>query len=354
MNIVRPPVLLVENDASLLERFGMCLESQGFDVELARTARDAIRALGARRFDAVVSDVDFDGQPEGHQVLQAARELQPCAIVLLLSDHPEVEDAVSAMKLGAYEYLQKPIDPRLLANCVQRGIKERELASPALEFGELAEILSFMVAQSIERVDPYTAGHSERTRLYARTLARKIGVDAPSLERLELAAIAHDYGKIHLENLSFLTKTSSLTASEYRDVQRHPLLGAQKLGGGNPRLREVCRYIAEHHERWDGTGYPRRLKGDEISLPGRILGVVEVFDSLSTKRSYKEVWELSRTIEFFSAQRGRAFDPDVLDVFVSLMEAHGEAWMRASELESSAGAAQRSPALEQRTQASHR
>ncbi len=105
-------------------------------------------------------------------------------------------------------------------------------------------------------------------------------------------------------------------------------MGAERLGS-HPQLVDVCRYVAEHHERWDGTGYPRHLRREEISPAGRILCVVEVFDSLSTRRSYKNPWDLPKTMDFFEAQAGRAFDPDVINVFLRLLEVHGEEWIRA-------------------------
>ena len=122
----------------------------------------------------------------------------------------------------------------------------------------------------------------------------------------------------------------SYTEAEYREVQRHPTLGAEKLGDHH-QLQDVCRYVVEHHEKWNGAGYPRGIAGEQISLPGRILGVVEVFDSLSTRRSYKDVWELERTIEFFRGQRGEAFDPEVIDEFLPLLEEHGEEWIAAPQ-----------------------
>ncbi|MEM7517571.1 MAG: HD domain-containing phosphohydrolase, partial [Planctomycetota bacterium] len=129
-----------------------------------------------------------------------------------------------------------------------------------------------------------------------------------------------------LDDLGFLTKKGPLTAAEYKEVQKHPALGARKLGT-HPHLQDVCKMVAEHHEKWDGSGYPKRLKEHEISVPGRILGVVEVFDSLSTKRSYKEPWELQKMLDFFEAQRGRAFDPETLDHFLALLEIHGDEWL---------------------------
>jgi putative two-component system response regulator len=324
----RPSVLLVDDDPRMIDLIGAVLEHQGFDTSLARTPDAAIQLLKSIQFDAIVTDVQFDGFAEGTLVLAAARDLQPRAVVVLMTGYPELESAVSAIKAGAIDYLKKPVDPILLATYIHRALRERQIAEPTLQFTDLVDILSGMVANTIERIDPYTAGHGERTRKYSRILAERVGLDRPRTERLELAAIAHDYGKIYLDDLTFLTKKGPLTAAEYKEVQKHPALGAQKLGH-HTTLKEVCKIVAEHHEKFDGTGYPRRLRHDEISLSGRVLGIVEVFDSLSTKRSYKEVWELPKTLEFFAAQKARAFDPQVLDEWLKLLEVHGEAWIKA-------------------------
>ena len=253
-------------------------------------------------------------------------------MVVLITGYPAVEGAVAAIKGGAFDYLRKPVEPMVLSATIHRAIRERAMRSPGLAFDELVDILSDMVANTIERIDPYTAGHGERTRRYARLLAEHLGVDRATTEKLELAAIAHDYGKIFLDDLGFLTKPGPLTAEEYKEVQKHPALGAEKLGD-HERLREIGTWVAEHHEKWDGTGYPLRKRADDISLCGRILGVVEVFDSLATRRSYKEAWELERVCEYFRDQRARAFDPAVLDPWVALLEEHGVAWLQQPELD---------------------
>jgi putative two-component system response regulator len=323
----RPSVLLVDDDPRTIELIGAVLEHQGFQATLARTPQSAIDLLQTISFDAVVTDVVFDGFQEGSLVLAAARDLQPSAVVVLMTGYPEIEAAVSAIRAGALDYLKKPVDPLVLADFIRRALKEREIEQPNLSFGDLVDILSSMVANTIERVDPYTAGHGSRTRKYARFLAEKMGMETATRERLELAAIAHDYGKIYLDDLGFLTKNGPLSEDEYKAVQKHPLLGARKLGN-HPHLGDVRRFVAEHHEKWDGNGYPRKLKGEEISLAGRILCVVEVFDSLSTKRSYKDVWPLAKTCDFFASERGRAFDPDVLDAFLGLLGERGERWIK--------------------------
>ncbi len=325
-------VLLVDDEIGTLELMGTLLERQGFGVTLARQTREAIRLLADRPFDAVVSDVVFDGSEEGGEVLAACRSLRPDAVSILMTGYPRIEGAVDAIKEGALDYLQKPVDPIVLAATIQRAVRERRMARRAdeLTFNDMVDILSGLVSQTIERVDPYTAGHGERTRRYCRRIATDLGLDQQTTQRLELAAIAHDYGKIYLEDLSFLTKEGPLTPAEYKMVQRHPEVGAQRLGS-HPQLTEVCRYVAEHHEKWDGSGYPLRLKGGQISPAGRILCLVEVFDSLSTKRSYKSPWKLDKTLDFFEAQSGRAFEPEVLDIFLRLLERHGEEWLSAPQ-----------------------
>jgi putative two-component system response regulator len=342
MNENRPSILLVDDEVRTLELLGAVLERQGFCVTLAASPDSALSLLKNVRFDGVVTDVVFDGFAEGGLVLRATREALPDAIVILMTGYPLIEGAVSAIKMGATDYLQKPVDPLMLGTYLHRALKERLMTRPNLEFVDLVDILSSMVAHTIERVDPYTAGHGARTRKYCRFLAEDIGLETARRERLELAAIAHDYGKIYLDDLSFLTKNGPLTDAEYREVQKHPALGARKLGN-HETLREVRTYVAEHHEKWDGTGYPNRMKGEQISLAGRILGVVEVFDSLSTKRSYKDVWPIEKVLEFFAEQRGRAFDPDVLDRFLVLLEKHGSKWIK--EPEADRAAADRERAL---------
>ena len=330
MDRPRPSVLLVDDELGTIELMGAVLERQGFRVTLAPSAASAIRALEAEAFDAVVSDVVFQGRCEGGEVLNACRDLRPESVVILMTGYPAIEGAVSAIKDGAVDYLQKPVDPVVLAATIHRAVRERSVNVEGLRYQDLVDILSDLVAHTIERVDPYTAGHGERTRRYCRAIAQRLGLEERTTERLELAAIAHDYGKIYLDDLTFLTQKGPLTAAEYKQVQRHPEVGAQKLGN-NPHLEEVCRYVAEHHERFDGSGYPHHLRGDQISPAGRVLCVVEVFDSLSTRRSYKNPWELPKTMDFFEAQAGSAFDPEVIDVFLRLLDVHGEEWIRAPQ-----------------------
>ncbi|MCK6448463.1 MAG: response regulator [Planctomycetes bacterium] len=323
-------VLLADDEVRALELLAAVLRRHGYWVTLATTPRAAREELARSRFDAVITDLLFDGRASGKDVLRAARELAPSAVVLILTGFPMLDAAVGLMREGADDYLQKPVDGALLIARLESALRRRDAGADSIAFVELAEILSKLVQNTVERIDPYTAGHGERTRRYSDLLAVELGLDVATRERLALAAIAHDYGKIFLRDLGFLTKRGPLSEDEFRDVQRHPLLGAEKLGD-HARLRDVCLWISEHHERWDGAGYPARKPGPEISLCGRILAVVEVFDSLATRRSYKEAWDLERVIEYMRAGRERAFDPLVLDAFLPKLERFGFEWLRAPQ-----------------------
>lgn len=323
-------ILLVDDEPLAIEPLGLCLERQGFDVALTCSTREATELIRDRSFDAVVTDVVFEGREDGQKLLEAVRRVRPDTAVLLMTGYPKIDSAVAAIKEGAHDYLQKPVDPLVLGAKVQNAVRERQLDAENLDFKELVDILSGVVANTIESIDPYTAGHGERTRRYCRILADDMGIEPAVSERLELAAVAHDYGKIYLEDLGFLTKAGPLTESEYRRVQDHPRLGSEKLGR-HPRLTDVCTWIEEHHERWDGKGYPNKKKGEETSLPGRILCVVEVFDSLATKRSYKDAWSIGKVMEYFDFQREKAFDPDVVEAFLTQLEVHGDEWIAAPQ-----------------------
>lgn len=328
-----PRVLLVDDEKSTIELMGAALSAEGFTVSLCHTPTEAVKLLETIRLDAVVTDVVFDGVSAGAQVLAACRRLQPKAVVVLMTGYPALDAAVSAIKGGAIDYLQKPVDPVVLGAMVHKALRERHLhrQSGSVEFCELVEIISGMVASTIERVDPYTAGHGERTRGYCRILGERFGIEPHTLECLELGAIAHDYGKIYLNDLGFLTKQGPLTDDEYREVQRHPTLGAEKLGD-HPQLLTVCQYVVEHHERWDGTGYPghtssifvrsikigRPKRGKEIPVSARIVSLADVYDALVSRRAHKKAWREQDVLTQLRSEAGKRFDPSLVELFLAM------------------------------------
>jgi len=150
-------------------------------------------------------------------------------------------------------------------------------------------------------------------------LARAIGLSEPRAEEIEQASLLHDVGKIAIPD-HILHKPGKLTPDERAAMQRHATIGADLLSGSSSQLLRTAENIARtHHERWDGTGYPARLRGNAIPLPGRIAAICDVYDALLTERPYKRAWTVEATLEHIAAERGRHFDPDLVDAFLALM-----------------------------------
>jgi CHASE2 domain-containing sensor protein len=211
---------------------------------------------------------------------------------------------------------------RLLARhsaLLERMVDERtaELRDAQLETLE-------RLAQAAEFRDAETGAHVSRIGMLAEKVARTLGLPDEQCELLRHATPLHDVGKVGIPD-RILLKPGALDPDEWLIMQSHTLIGARILGGSSSRVVQLAEEIAlTHHERWDGGGYPRRLRGEQIPLSGRICAVVDVFDALRSERSYKRAWTLADTLDELRRQRGRHFDPRVLDAFLSLVPELGE------------------------------
>lgn len=184
------------------------------------------------------------------------------------------------------------------------------------------------LVNALEASDLYTRGHSERVKLLALELGRHIGLDFKELEVLEHAAILHDIGKIGIESF-ILQKQGKLTPKEYSLIKSHPLIGEEILGPIDT-LEGVRQTIIQHHERYDGKGYPYGLRGDELLLKARILSVVDTFDAMMSERPYRKSLSLYQVKEELFANAGKQFDPYVVESFIELMNLRGESLLGAS------------------------
>ena len=153
--------------------------------------------------------------------------------------------------------------------------------------------------------------HGVRTAILAAALARRLGLDAGTVRRLRLAALLHDIGKVGVPG-AVLRKPGPLTDEEWAAVRRHPEVGAE-IVARVPGLTPVAEIILAHHERWDGSGYPRGLKGEEIPVEARILAVADVYDALRSDRPYRPAWSEEEALSYIRAQSGRLFDPRVVE-----------------------------------------
>jgi len=184
------------------------------------------------------------------------------------------------------------------------------------------------LVNALEASDKFTKGHSERVRFLSLELGRHIGLDFKELEILEQASILHDIGKIGIESF-ILQKQGKLTSNEYSMIKAHPLIGEEILAPID-NLSEVRQIIIQHHERYDGKGYPYGLKGDELSFKAKILSVVDTFDAMMSDRPYRKALSMQKIKQEVLDHSGTQFDPSIVESFIGLLDLKGEELLSAA------------------------
>jgi putative two-component system response regulator len=233
--------------------------------------------------------------------------------------------ANTALQLGAYGYITKPFGANELlidlTNALHRRRldAERRAASESALQRAYAETLT-RLSRVVEFHDTATGSHLDRVGAYAGVIAETLSLEPHRVELLRLAAPLHDIGKVVISD-QVLRKTGKLTPEERAAMQRHADVGRELLAGSGSELLELAATVAwTHHERWDGSGYPRGLQGDEIPLEGRIVAVADVFDALTSERPYRPPLAHADALAYLVSERGKAFDPDVVDALASSRE----------------------------------
>lgn len=291
----------------------------------------ALAACRAQVFDAVVVDYKMPGIDGISFVreLRADPRFQHVPIIMITADGDRAL-RLRAVEAGATDFLNKPVDPQelrvrvtnllalrraqvALADRAQWLGREVEKATSALLAREKEMI--WRLARAIEYRDGGTGEHVSRVATIARIVAEELGLDARSCDEIYLAAPLHDVGKIGVPD-AILNKPGRLSPDEMAIVRRHVKLGGEILCGGNSALLQAAERIAlTHHEKWDGTGYPRGLAGEAIPVEGRIAAIADVFEALCTERPYKHAWTLDEARAEIVAQSGRHFDPACVAAF---------------------------------------
>ncbi|MAE76555.1 MAG: hypothetical protein CMJ85_06780 [Planctomycetes bacterium] len=324
--------LLVEDEIELGRNLSRYLECHGFTIVSASTLDDGLSILeGDTPLDVVVTDIYLDERgevPGGHRIAQAARRRVPPTPVILLTGRPSLDAALEGLREQVFDFLTKPVSMQVLAERARRAVEEQRLQQRLAELEEVTRLLSRILPNAIEAKDPSTRGHSDRVADYADTLGSRCGLDDEERRDLRLASMLHDVGKIGVPE-AILTKPGALTRSERVEIEKHPEIGFRILEPMQhfPRVRD---WVFQHHEHWDGHGYPCGLVGDEVALPGRILILAEVFDALATARSYKSAWPRAKIADFFEEDKGSHFDPDLSMIVATGVREFGAGFFRAS------------------------
>jgi putative two-component system response regulator len=323
-------VLVVDDESSIRQAIARFLRERGYDVHVCGSGPAALALLEHERFVVMLCDVRMP-EMSGLEVVPRALELDRDLAVLMLTAVNEAGAATEALSRGALDYLVKPVAFVDLQAAVERAIHRRQLeidrrsverhireevmqrkmelekekaALHALTIG-IAETL----INAMEAKDVYLRGHSRRVAEQAASVAEALGLDADVVENIRLAGRLHDIGKIGIRE-DILNKPGALTDDEYAHVKEHVRIGMEILEPLH-HIPEALEYIHDHHEHFDGTGYPRGKCGADISIGGRILTACDAFDAMTSRRAFREAFDEKETIEQLQAEVGRLLDPVV-------------------------------------------
>ena len=348
----KPTILVVDDTELNRDLLDRRLRKNGYNVALAVDGQDALGQLQGADFDLVLLDIMMPVM-DGYQVLEAVKADQqlrhiPIIMITALS---EMDSVVRCIELGAEDYLPKPFNPVLLQArinaCLERkrahdterhyqqrieahnGLLEEQVRQQvkALSSAQIATI--FAMSKLAESRDPETGQHLERMREYCRVLALDLSktdryatqIDSRFVDDIHGASPLHDIGKVGVPDM-VLQKPGKLTDEEWILMRTHALLGAETLRAvnaqhpGNSFIQMGIEIALYHHEKWDGSGYPYGLAGNNIPLAARILALGDVYDALTSRRCYKEPMSHEQAAQIILSDRGRHFDPDIVDAFL--------------------------------------
>ncbi len=317
----RQRVLLVDDEDDVLRGLSHVLVGAGYLVTTATSLLQAVLVMRSERFELVLTDLYLGETDLGVEIAAVARERRPHTPVIVLTGRPTFDGAQEALRSHVADIVAKPVEASLLLATCRRVIQETELARRNSELESVNRVLTTVLPRTIEMKDPTTSGHAARVVGYTDVLAKRCAVSTEDRASLRLAALLHDIGKIGVPD-HILTKPGALTTDEMDIVKRHPAMGYEVLSELTEH-ENVRNWVYQHHERWDGAGYPNGLAGEEVALPGRILVLAEVYDALAEQRSYKPAWPIEKIVTLFRAQAGTHFDPDLAHLVADGLERSG-------------------------------
>lgn len=334
----KPRILVVDDEERNLRLMEAILLPLGYDIRFARDGKQAVQRAGTDRADLILLDImmpKMDGF-EAARALKADNDTRSIPIVMVTALQ-DVTDRVKALEAGADDFLSKPVDKTEVRARVASLLKvkayndhmrhyQTELESQVTErtkelkkaFDKVKSVsleAIFRLTRAAEYKDEDTGDHIQRMSNYSAVIARAMGLEDQVTETILYTAPMHDIGKIGIPD-HILLKPGTLTPDEWTIMKQHTLIGARILEGSDTEALRMGEIVAlTHHEKWDGTGYPRGLNGKDIPLAGRIVAIADVFDALTSKRPYKDPFSLEKSYDIIKQGRGTHFDPEVVDAF---------------------------------------
>jgi putative two-component system response regulator len=346
--ILNAKVLIVDDQPSNVALLGKLLRAEGYaNVTATTDSREVMTLYQANSYDVVLLDLNMP-HLDGFAVMAQLKQIEQDSYVpiLVLTAQADTATRLRALESGARDFLSKPFDRtevltrmrnmlevRLLQNRVrdQNRILERRVSERTQELLETRLEVIRRLGRAAEYRDNETGLHIIRMSKYSEILGRVAGMDEMQCEALLNASPMHDIGKIGIPD-TILLKPGKFEPHEWEIMKTHTTIGAEILSGHHSELMEMAQVIAmTHHEKWDGSGYPHGLKGEDIPLVGRIVALADVFDALTSERPYKKAWSVLDALAYIEENRSKHFDPELVEVFhaslpevMAIKEQHAE------------------------------
>ena len=352
-------ILIIDDEPNVLSVLHTLLSDQ-YQCKTASSAIEALEYLKEEKYDLVLSDIMMPGM-SGLELLEHITRLSRDTVVVLISGNLNIQNAIQAMRRGAFDYVTKPFNLADVETAVDRALRHQSLLKANQQYEQHLEDLVNLqthelsvanvnlnttleklyinyratmraLAAALEARDVETKGHSERVVAYCLRLGKQMGLGDGNLITLEHGALLHDIGKIGVPD-AILLKKGALTEEEWSYMRRHVEYGAQILRGID-FLEGASQIVAEHHERYDGSGYPNKLEADSICLGARIFAVADAVDAITSNRPYREGRPFEAAADELERCVGTHFDPVIVRAFNAVPL---DAWRELRQLTTESG-----------------
>ncbi len=347
-------ILVVDDEEVIRNLLKDTLTDSGYEVITRSTGQSGIEAAITTEFDTIITDIRLPDL-DGIHVLEAAKKHDPDAVILIVTGYPSFDTVREALRLGAHDYLTKPFNIEEITFTVKKSVSYRkmlitnkrlidELEKKNMLLEEQTAILEVRVkertknlqklyedlrltyvntikalADTIEAKDSYTRSHSDNVTKFAVLIGKELGLSSKEMEEIREASELHDLGKVGVED-SILRKPDKLTPEEWEQVKTHSVKGAQILENLG-FLKQVVELVRQHHERFDGKGYPDGLSGTQIKLGARIIALADSYEAMTSARPYrKNPLSKEQALEEVKKNSGTQFDPKLVEAFLKIVD----------------------------------
>lgn len=328
-------ILIADDEKLICSIIAQRLGKEGYSCVIANNGREALNYFYRDNFSLIISDVQMP-EMDGLELLRNVKAVRPEMMFIIMTAFPDIGMAVEAIRLGATDFIIKPIDLELIIFSIKKALEKRRMEEQIeahhinLEklveerTGKLNETVLILkkthlnsvkvLAGAIDAKDPYIRGHADRVRKMSMKIGMKMGFGEERLENLVFGALLHDIGKIGIRD-EILQKKGSLTSEEYQYIQQHPLIGV-KIVEGVDFFKNKIPMIRNHHEHFDGSGYPDGLIGEVIPLEARIIAIPDAFDAMTSLRPHRRAIPVNDVVDELEKGKGKQFDPGVVEIFL--------------------------------------